>query len=377
MLWHDRKPTCLPQEFLRKEGSLVALEQLYKIKAKRHPVYPHLVQLKYSQIDSPMGEPIVQQCRGIILNAEQDWAVVARPMDKFFNHGEGHAAPINWGRAVVQEKLDGSMLFLYYYEGDWHVATTGMPDAGGEVNGFGFTFAELFWKTFHDSNYVVPGNLHASTTFMFELTTPYNRMVVAYEECDLTLIGLRNNWSGFESPVQYHLAYDAVKSRKLHTIDEVIGTFDTMDPLIQEGYVIVDDKFNRIKVKHPGYVALHHMRSGFSAKTMVEVIRSGETAEILVHFPEWREPFEEIKAAYDGLVMHLEGAFKVLKDIPEGKEGQKVFAAEATKNPCSGVLFGLRKGYYPSVREGLKDITIDRMMTVLRAEDIKLVGQQS
>ena len=33
----------------------------------------------------------------------------------------------------MQEKLDGSLCVAYYYQGDWHVATTGTPDAGGPV----------------------------------------------------------------------------------------------------------------------------------------------------------------------------------------------------------------------------------------------------
>ena len=42
-----------------------------------------------------MDNPIVQQARGIILDEAKDWKVVARPYDKFFNLGEGNAAPID------------------------------------------------------------------------------------------------------------------------------------------------------------------------------------------------------------------------------------------------------------------------------------------
>jgi len=69
------------QKFLRSEG-LAALEEKYKIIARRHGEYPNLVCLKYHMIDSPMGERISQECRGLILDEDNDWAVVARPFDK-------------------------------------------------------------------------------------------------------------------------------------------------------------------------------------------------------------------------------------------------------------------------------------------------------
>src|SRR5689334_13224443 len=100
--------------FLRLHG-LPELCERYKITARRHGYYPGLVQLKYSQIESPMGERIVQECRGLILDEGHDWKVIAFPYTKFFNHGEGHAAPIDWGTAKVYEKLDGSLMTLYSY----------------------------------------------------------------------------------------------------------------------------------------------------------------------------------------------------------------------------------------------------------------------
>ena len=72
------------QEFLRTGGTPDALAELYAVKAVRHKAYPNLVLLKYSQIASDMSLPIVQECRGIILDESDDWRVVSRAYDKFF-----------------------------------------------------------------------------------------------------------------------------------------------------------------------------------------------------------------------------------------------------------------------------------------------------
>lgn len=260
------------QHDLRTGTTLAELQEDYHLLVKRHPLYPNLVMLKYHQFDSPLGDPLVQQCRGLILDEADNWAVVARPFDKFFNHGEGHAAIIDWATARVQEKLDGSLCILYYYAGAWHVATSGTPDASGVVNGHDFTFKELFWKVFAEKGYHLPDEVDSCMTFMFELTTPFNRVVVKHDSNDLKLIGLRNHVTGREVPAEYGTmcGFQVVQEFPLQKFCDLITSFEEMDPLQQEGYVVVDANFNRIKVKHPGYVALHHMKGeGVNSRRLI------------------------------------------------------------------------------------------------------------
>src|SRR5690606_23780909 len=136
-------------------------------------------------------------------DAADNWRVVARPFDKFFNIGEEHAAQIDWDSAAVLEKLDGSLMILYYYAGDWRVASSGTPDASGNPhNSMLFaSFADLFWHTFHIEKYDVPPTSLRDWTFMFELMTPHNRVVVPHKDFRLTPIGARNSVTGREFPV--------------------------------------------------------------------------------------------------------------------------------------------------------------------------------
>ncbi|MEL6938228.1 MAG: RNA ligase, partial [Cyanobacteria bacterium J06598_1] len=132
------------QTYLRTEGVEI-LQTAFGIKTRRHSSLENLVCFKYSQYESPMEELVVQQCRGIILDEANDWAVVSYPYDKFFNYTEPNAAPIDWSSATVQDKLDGSLMTLYFYKGEWQVQSSGTPDASGEVSLCKFSFAELFW----------------------------------------------------------------------------------------------------------------------------------------------------------------------------------------------------------------------------------------
>lgn len=353
------------QKFLR-DNSLDVLCDKYKIVATRHRQYNNLVLLKYSMIDSPMGERIVQECRGIILNENDNWSIVSYPFNKFFNLGEGHAATIDWNTARVQEKVDGSLMTLYVWDDTWHVASSGTPDAGGPVDILDITFRDLFWNTYYNYMKELPSP-RCRKCFFFELTGPANKIVVRHAETGLTLLGGRDLNTNQELNTVEALAFfpdiPIVKEYDLTSFDACIATFEHMSPVAQEGYVVVDGNFNRVKVKHPGYVALHHMKDGLQSKrALVEVVRSGEIDEVVTSFPEFETILLEAKGRLDVVVSTLEEAYEKHKNIVV----QKDFALAIKDIPCYHALFALRAKKVPSVRAYLRDINIDTVMRLLK-----------
>lgn len=359
------------QEFLCGGGSLQELENKLAIKHKRHNKYPHILSLKYNQIDSPMGDPIVQECRGLILDENNNWKIVARGLNKFFNYGEGYAAKILWNNTTrTQEKIDGSFCLLYFYNNEWHVATTGTPDASGNVGDSGKSFANYFWETLGD-RFDFQASGANNFCFMFELTGPLNRVVVPHTKADLTLLGARQvgTWNEVHQSVTSHFfpSISVVKEFSLQSIQEITDTFSTMSPLKQEGYVIVwvnpDGSFGRVKTKHPGYQALHHAKNGFTIKTFVENVRTGETSEFVTAFPEYLPLIEEVKNRYNILLLSLHGDYEKFRHI----ESQKDFALAIKDNSrCGAALFALRAGKVRSFREFLAEKTnIDSLMVML------------
>ena len=57
--------------------------------------------------------------------------IVCYPFSKLFNFGEKHTAKMDWETAVFTEKLDGSLIKLYFLESDnqWLIATNNTIDA--------------------------------------------------------------------------------------------------------------------------------------------------------------------------------------------------------------------------------------------------------
>lgn len=75
------------QEWLRNNGgNLELLEEQLGITHNVHE--DGRVILNYSQIDSPKQNPIVMECRGLILDKNNNWELVARSFPRFFNRGE-------------------------------------------------------------------------------------------------------------------------------------------------------------------------------------------------------------------------------------------------------------------------------------------------
>jgi len=380
------------QKFLRSGNSLEDLNSRFGIICKRGKEYNNLIIFKYDMIDSPMGELLVQECRGIILDENDNWNIVSFPYKKFFNEGEGHAAKIDWNTASCLEKVDGSLITLYFYKSKWHVSTSGTPDASGQISGLDLnqmwkphpdvsmsapkSFAEYFWQTLFVDNAdlysrlggsgnPIDPNISTEYCYMFELTGPLNRIVVVHDYASLTVLGARHLKTHQEvTPNQAAKMlghHRPVKAFDLSNLTSIVKSFENMSPLSQEGYVVVDANFNRVKIKSPAYVALHHAKDGMNNKSFVEIVRSGEISEVLNAFPEFKHSFEEIQTKYQQLLSVVERDYESLKDIPL----QKDFALAALKTKSPNALFAVRAKKSSSVPEYFRNIRLETLCDLL------------
>jgi hypothetical protein len=354
------------QKFLREGGTLEQLAQApYHITAKPHPDYPNLYLLKYDQLSSEFSDPIVCECRGLILDSTNDWNVVCYSFSKFFNAEEPLASPIDWASARVQLKADGSLMQVYHYNNLWNVASSGTPNASGQVNGFPITFAELFWEVFFSSGLALD-DLDKNSTFVFELTTTYNMIVVRHKENRLTLIGVRDNTTLVEYPVSYwDEVFPTVQEYQLDSIKAINDALKDMNGLEQEGFVVVDSQFRRIKCKSSSYVQFHHLKDSLGAtpKRMVDIIRKGESVEFLSYFEEFRELHDTYRAKFEALIGDNDEVFERMKLATNGNRKLFAFTAKTTLIPA--FHFARLDGRTPNVRTWLKDLSIDKLMELL------------
>lgn len=365
------KPMKL-QERLRDGLSLEELEEKYFVVAKPHPLYPNLLHFKYKSIIADFSHAITRESRAVILDRDNNWECVSRTFDKFFNYGEKYAAHINWGNAKVQEKNDGSLAYLYEYQGKWLVGTSGTPNASGEVGDHGLTFAELYWRTHRELSLGLPPS-GTGCTFICELMTPINRVVVKHETPRIVLLAVRRASTGEYQNAGNFLWVDGnqpehVREFSLHGFDAIHESFKTLDPLTQEGYVVVDEKQNRVKVKHPGYVALHHAIFSLTAKAIMRVVMQGETVEVLAHFPEFKAEFLRYQTAFEAVCNKIDTTYAQIKDI----DLQKEFAQKAMQYEYFGIMFLMRRNMIATAKECL---ALQRVEVVMKLSGVRdLVG---
>lgn len=257
----------------------------------------NLVLLKYNQLESDFSEPICKECRGLILY-KPTWEVVCFPFFKFFNYREPYADSIDEKELHIYQKIDGSLAKVWYFEGVWRLSSNGIIDAS-EVNFTnGVNFQSLFmralstygldWSTFVSS-------LDKEYTYMYELATPDNKIVVPYEDYQLFYLGQRNNKTFIEE-YKPDKRIDNVKVFHFNSIQEIIAAANEL-PDSEEGYVVCDKNWNRVKIKNPIYFILHKTANNGKPDLVQYVLERNED-ELLAYFPEYKEEIEKIKATF-------------------------------------------------------------------------------
>lgn len=344
-------------DYLRING-ISQLETEFHISAKRHNKYPNLICLKYDQIETPVNN-ITIRCRGSIVD-EKTWKYVSFPYQRFFNYGEGHAADIDWSSAKVLEKYDGTLITVYYYKNEWHAATSKYPDASSKVDPYDFSFNELFWSAWKIPEYSLPQD--TNYCYMFELITPYNRIIVQHLEPRIVLHGVRNMTTlEEEDPIKFAIdnRWEHVLVYPISSLKEVIAAAENINPISNEGFVVCDSKFQRVKIKAPSYVRLHLLKSQMSPIVMLDVVRRGESPELLAYFPEMQELYEDIQNRFNKIKSLIEEFY----DTHKSEVFQKDFALKVKDSHFSSYCFLLRKGL--SLEQILADCNIKHLAALL------------
>lgn len=245
------------------------------------------VSLNYNQFKAAPSNKLANTCRGLILaksryrsdpktiNPDEVFGyseIVAYPFDRFFNYGEGHdgVSELDWPSVVAYEKVDGTLCIVYYdnFKHNWCVATRRVPDADLPIPGGNMTFRSLFEVgvkntfdlTFED---FCKQFLLRRITYCFELVGPLNKVVVSYPQTKIYYLGARNIVSLKE--IDQEFLNCSVPYYKFDTLENTINWVNSLDHTKNEGIVLRDKYFNRLKIKNPDYVLLNRSKDIFAS----------------------------------------------------------------------------------------------------------------
>jgi RNA ligase len=250
-------------------------------------------------------DSITLAMRGTIIDGKGK--VVASSFKKFFNFEEVEASgqiPQRGDYVYVQEKLDGSLGILFYYEEEWHLATKGSFVSEQAKRGM-----DIIKSKFQLGCFVT------EMTYLCEIIYPENRIVVDYGgKEDIIFIGATSDgeelhWTTAKSifkasgipeknivKTEQHFAFDT----------ELYKSLKTKNLFNKEGFVLRFQPGNfRMKIKFEEYVRLHKLLTNFSNLDIWEALKQGKNLEkeILNKVPDefdfWvKNKIEEIRGEF-------------------------------------------------------------------------------
>ena len=319
-----------------------------------------LVCFKYAT-EADFSDPLVCEARGMIIDVVQ-LKVVCWPFDKFFNVQEQYAADIDWNSARVLEKIDGSMIKLFWYKDAWRFATSSTCDAkDAAIPGYNeLTYADIIARD-ENVNEIPFEELNKDYTYIFELVSPLSQIVVRYEMTALFFLTARNNLTGEELDTEL-LQFRRPRSFALKSMNECLDAalaLNKGDEIEDEGFVVVDEKHNRVKIKSPAYVAMHRLSTNkvFTVKRMAEFFCNGEDlSKLAKDFPanahiikyyDWQ--FAEMKHKAEDMMLYSRRLYEeydhdrkavamTIKDSPYAWAGFKAIGNEKDITDIIGVL---------------------------------------
>ena len=278
-----------------------------------------------------LWDEVTLMCRGLVTDNEGN--MVAIPFQKFFNIEEGKFTPTE--KFEVYEKMDGSLGIVFWYQGQWVVATRGSFTSDQAIKA-----TEILKKYNKDI-------MFRHLTFCFEIIYPENRIVLDYGNDEkLVLLGtFDKNGKETDSEIWSQWGFDVVKKY------DGINDYKQLKEMVkndQEGFVVKFSNGDRVKVKGVEYLRLHKIMGNLSTTAVWEVLsNSGDMENLLKDVPD--EFYKKIKTYVQdlkyGFFQISERAGKLHDGFRYGKYGDR--DSEPTKKEFAEFVFNQDKVLQP------------------------------
>ena len=306
----------LLESLRRKDTSLLELRERYKILIRE---YDDRYVLNYDITSTRRFDPITRVCRQLIITSDFS-RVLCRSFDRFFNLGEDpDSEKFDIAHAVVEEKLDGSLVALYHDGQAWQYATRTQAFAEGVLNDQNMTFRKRITK-----NCTFPENLaNKKYTYIFEFCSPYNQIVTKYEKARLSLLAVRETETG--TYIDKHVEGERIgyndfpKEYHFSSNDEILQSVRTL-PAQEEGYVCRIGDW-RIKIKNPAYLVAAHSMSDKQIKELVlAMVAEYEEQEFMAACPEHAEITKKYVSIRDNAEKYISQRFVKIRNNSENRK---------------------------------------------------------
>jgi len=309
-----------------------------------------LIVLNYEQSATP--GTISDLCRGLILK-KSTLEVVCRGFDRFgfYNISE---SGFNIEDCKFYEKIDGSLIKIYFLKNLWHVSNRSQAFAENLSCSLGRitsnkTFADLVFEALEVQNiqefqyFCETNKFMPECTYIFELTSIHTTVITPYNQTKLWFLGARDNCTGqylnnikISGPVLYPKSY---KFESFKACEEAANVLSGR----KEGFVVYnanDEPIAKIKSKH--YQILHKIKGNvLDEKRICNMIINGKHTAFLEAFPSYQKEFEPYIKKFNEFDdnNYIGEEFKKLLKI----DSEEQFLQESLKKPWGAVAYVGRK----------------------------------
>lgn len=280
----------------------------------------------------------------------EDGMPVSLSWKKFFNYTEATdvvSDPISLDGAICVEKIDGSTCIVSRHNGELVIRSRGTFDISSLDNGYEKEFLLEKYKTFF--NFVMSDENKENYSYIFEWTTPNNRIILSYgDEPELYFTGIINmdDYSYLPNSAVDEFAKRFGIRRPMTYND---SSFDHLYKKIKsatgiEGICIYYNEEQDIKkLKSDEYLMIHSFKFSNTYKKLINsVVDNGMSIidykkHIITQYDYecWefvKDKVEKIYAIFDDLIIESNKCFKYLLNTVDCAD-RKAFAKAVMSDP--------------------------------------------
>lgn len=269
--------------------------------------------------------PVEKEARGITF--ADDGKILSRPLHKFFNlaeRAEVQPAVLDWNKMVAGfDKMDGSMITTGLFNGEFFAKSKKSFKSDVAVSAEGFVSSNQ--KYYEFTKYCSQAQL----TPIFEFTSPKHRIVLRYDEENMTLLHVRHNITGdYLMPAekeQLALLFDIPVNKPLFgeefDLASLLKSLNTVEGI--EGYVIQFVNGEMIKIKTKWYMNLHHAVSFVRERDIARLVVE-EKLDDYIAYLSLNSPSADLSHVYrinDAIKSSVEALDKEVSDIAAEFQG--------------------------------------------------------
>lgn len=266
-----------------RNGNLASLYLDLAITSTPHPEIPNAYLFELNNdvpTFSPVRSKVVQECCGLVLQVDQNqnWTVLSHPFqrfchfdeDKYSTDDQKYVPQVDWHNVKLYPKPHGISTSIFFYNGKWNFsAYCGNSMYSKQLSHrHGIPHTQLtslltkqFWSTWEKLKFQVPQE--QTHCFMFVFHADFEllfcvgaRSLETLKEVDHQEYAIKYNWTSpldFANLILGSNRDEKAKKKPMRPSEIVLKhinrNLQICDPIIFEGYVVVDPNFTRLKFK--------------------------------------------------------------------------------------------------------------------------------